>query len=765
VAPAHAAAGDPSESLAQFVRVGAVDLSAAGLARAYASTPGGPASDSQLFDPAVFAALGDQVALLAGNHGKVPLVLDTVSSTGLIGIDQAGISSFTSSPDESTSSAFSGAVDPVTAAFTEAETGGATVNLDAAFDALGVDRLTREILDRIDLSVGTVATQASAQTYSSAQRDYRLGGLALDLRSPLLLELPAVVNAALEEATVLAEAALAEILPGGEIPLPAGTIPDLDVPRIGALEFGEMTLNVSAPDFDNVVRDALAADSVLESDNGVATVDLLTGEIHIDLAPLFGGTLDGLAANTDVFTATHMTAISDAVANALGKTTGLFAAGITEALKATPLGLSIDYDIRVASASSVWPNLSDLVVAHGEFTGSGSLNDFAAGTGTFTSDVTMAAGLPTCTSGTSCSGIWNAGRQTAVVVPAALAVANVALPSAAKAAVAAVVAPVTTALNEVTALVVAEVTPVVTQVYGKITGAFTGLMPALARVVINEQPAIGDLGAESSTVRALGVTMLPELSVSSKTHIGFASSTVVAIADPALAILESIVEPGGPLTVVGDGWNANEDAGAVRLVFTDADDSPIGDPVDAPVDADGVLLAEWTVPAATPVGTLTVTAVQGDLERVATTSVVDPTLTIRGAKPEPGAVLSIEGTGWTPAAPSAVSRAAAAPGEVVLTFTDPKGAVLGESVSAEVQEDGSIRAPWTIPASAPTGTLTVTAVQGEVERTASTVVVIPAAPGTLPATGMDASWTIGIVLGTMLLISGGAFVALRRRNT
>lgn len=765
VAPAQAVAADPSESLAQFLQAGTLDLTAAELANSSSSSPTGPTTDVQAFDAAVFGALADQVALLANNHGRVPLVIDPSTSTGLVAVAQSGITSYSSSPDTSTSSASTGAIDPATGGFTDASSGGSTVNLGAAFDALGVDTITREILDRVDLEVGTVASRASAEVYSDVVREYRLGGLALDLRSPLLATLPGLVNSALQDATLVAEQALEALLPGGDLPLPAGTIPDATIPRAGTIEFGEASLIVNPPNFDDVVEDVLSdGGGILTSDNGLATVDLETGDIRIDLAVLFGGDVNGQAANTDVFTTANMTAISAAVANALGKTTGLFATGILEALKATQLGMSIAYDLRVASPSSAWPNLAGMIIAHGELSGAGTLTQLAEGGGLFTSELVQASGLPTCVKGSTCTGL-NFFNRTDIVVPAAIGLADGALPLVAGGLVAVVFTPAIAALDEVETLLAAEVTPIVTEIYGKITGAFTGLMPALARVVINEQPTVGDLGAGSATVRALGLTVLPKLSLSSKTHIGLASSTVIVVADPTLAIIEPIVEPGGALTVVGDGWNPNADADAVELVFTGSDNAPIGDPVAAEVDADGAITAQWTIPEGAFVGTLTVTAVQGDRERVATTSVVDPTLSIRGAKPEPGAMLSIDGLGWSPAPTGAVAaRAAAAPGQVTLTFTDAKGNPLGDPTDAEVEEDGSIRAAWTIPAAAPVGTLTVTAVQGEIRRTASTVVVNPPIPGVLPATGLDAAWTIGIALGVSLLIAGGAFAAIRRRN-
>jgi len=587
----------------------------------------------------VFAALGDNVALLNGGFGQVPLVYDPSVPQGLLSVGQSDIAGYSSAPSEMASLAAEGAIDPATGAFTELSSGGSTVNLDAAFDALGVQPVTRQVLSQIDLEVGTVASQAVAGAYTGASGDYRLDGLSLELTSPLLQQLPSLINVALEGATVLAQDALELVAPGGVIPLPAGTIPDIPV-GVGTLQLGDVTLTVTAPNFDNVVSQVMSTPGgvIVVSDDGLATVNLNTGGITIDLSLLYGGSVDGLPANTEVFTSTNMATISNAVANALSKTTPLFANGVTSALHATQLGMSVDASF-VMAPNSLTPNLNNLTVATGTLTGSGSLDDFATGTSVFTSSLTQAPGLPTCARAT----IPNpfppftpvCPLSTSTVVGGAILAINTGVPTLAPPAIAVVAAPLMAALQDAEDVVIAEVDAVVADVYQRITSAFDGLMPSLARVVINEQPLVGDLGPDSFTVRAVGVTMLPTFFASSRAHIGLASSTVLAIADPSVNIVETEVKAGDPVTIEGAGWNPA--GGQVTLAFTDADSAPVGAPFAATLAPDGTISASWTVPAGTPDGVLTLTATQDELSRTDAVNVRTPVVPPTPALPKTGA--------------------------------------------------------------------------------------------------------------------------------
>ncbi|MFK4731647.1 hypothetical protein ROT00_18305, partial [Agromyces mediolanus] len=73
---AQAAPSDPSQALGQFLGADLLQLQAADLAYAYASDPGGPASEADPFDLAVLQALGLQLDLIGNGLVQVPLLTD-----------------------------------------------------------------------------------------------------------------------------------------------------------------------------------------------------------------------------------------------------------------------------------------------------------------------------------------------------------------------------------------------------------------------------------------------------------------------------------------------------------------------------------------------------------------------------------------------------------------------------------------------------------------------------------------------------------------
>lgn len=619
VVPAHAAPGDPAEASAQFLSASGLDLRVADLAGVYASTPGGPATDAAAFDALVFAALTDQLALLSGGLGQIPLVYDGGVLGGLLSIAQTDIEGFAGT-DALSALAASGAIDPLTGDFTELSTGGSTVNLAAIFDGLGVSSATRYILSQIDLQLGTAASQAGAEAYGAVSSDYRLDALGLELTSPLLAALPDVIDLGMQGATLLVGEAIDLLLPGGTITLPPGTVPDIPVLSFYTLELGAVTLTIAAPDFNSVVSSVMSQPGgvILVSDDGLATVNLNTGEIFIDLAELYGGSVEGLGANTEVFTSGNMAAISDAVGNALGKSTALFANAFLDALMATPLGVSIDVEL-VQGTNPLNPNLNGLTLITGTVSGAGSLKDFADGNGVFTAAVAQVPGLPTCAA-PLVFGVCLA--PTSTIVGGLVTAVNTVVPATMPTLAQAVAAPLVLALQDAADPIIAEIEAEVADVYAAITGAFDWLMPALAGVVINEQPAVGDLGPDSFTVRALGVTLMPNFPQTNAAHVGFASSTVIAFAEPAVDIVELEVIAGDPVTITGTGWNPA--GGDVTLYFEDAAGDPVGAPFTATVAPDGSISSGFVVPEGTDAGVLTLFATQGDATRTDTVTVVQP---------------------------------------------------------------------------------------------------------------------------------------------
>ncbi|WP_449279300.1 choice-of-anchor G family protein [Leucobacter sp. GX0328] len=633
--PATAMPGETASASAEFVSVSGVELGGAEFAAARAAAPGTP-SDQAQFDHAAFAALTDRVALHEGSWGGVPLVYDASTGHGLLDIGQNSISGIAEASDRDPSIALSGAV----GGGPDATGGGTTtVNLASAFDSLGVTPVTRHLLSQIDLQIGELSSLAAKDAYAAASSAYGIDGMTLELTSPALTGLPVLVDGSMQAASALVAEAIELVAPGGVVNLPAGTIPNIPVQSVGTVEPGAASLQVTAPNFDTVVADVMAATGgVVVSDDGLAVVDIATGEISLDLSVLFGGSLEGLAPNTVVFTEANMAAISAAVANALGKTTPMFADGVVAAIHATPIALSADIALR--ADTPLTPALNGNIVAAGTLTGSGSLDAFADGTSAFASNV---ATVPGACSGFNC-----------IIVSGLVYSLNAAVPTVLPPLVQGVVAPLMEQLVDVEAQIIAEVDAVVAELYLDITSAFDGLMPSLASVVINEQTEPAGPG-DSFTVRAVGITMLPTFHHSTLTHIGLASSAVRMVPSPTVAIAEPEVDPSGTVSISGSGWNP---AGSpVALTFTDADGVTVGAPFETLVDADGSIAATWTVPEGIADAELTLTAGQDGLERVAAVTVraaVVPPKPVDPTKPDG------KTPGKTPASKSALPQTGSA---------------------------------------------------------------------------------------------------------
>lgn len=641
-APAFAVESTPSESESQFLEASGIDLTAPELAGTFATSEG-YVEDVAYSEGSAFSGISDRVRLLNGPLGhlaRVPLVNNDVRSNGLVSVGQSDIVGYSHTPTSLEALAANGAVGPVTGDFTEVISGGSTVHLASMFDPLGTDILQEldehsvGILSEINLQLGTAASRITDGSYSDPDAQYRLSDLRLELKSPLLRSLPDVVQGGMELATITAAEALELVAPGGTISLPAGTIDNipLQVPigsrtiDMGTLAVDAAQLTVTSPNFNSVVSGVMGAgEVVVTSDDGMAVVNLSTGAISIDLAGLlYGGDVNGLDPNTQVFTPENMSLISASVANALSKTTDLFLNPAFEAIK--DVTVSVSADLSVTGGDDLPSGLSGATIAGGTLAGSGTINEFAAGDSVFTSSLTQAPGLPSCLLKIVVCIIQTSTAVTATINLINNTVVPVVLPGVFAGLSAGIIEAIDFGRDEV----IEAVQPEVEKVYGKIAGAFNGLLPKLADVVINEQ--IEDDGVY--LVRAVGITLLPNLHSSARAHLGFASSMVYAVADPAVEIVEDEVYDGDTIQVLGTGWNpepafvafatsGDGSGGQVELVLTDDDDEVVGDPILVDVDSAGGIETTMLIPKGTEAGILTLTATQDEFVRTDTVEVLN----------------------------------------------------------------------------------------------------------------------------------------------
>ncbi|QCR18300.1 cell wall-binding repeat-containing protein [Agrococcus sp. SGAir0287] len=206
---------------------------------------------------------------------------------------------------------------------------------------------------------------------------------------------------------------------------------------------------------------------------------------------------------------------------------------------------------------------------------------------------------------------------------------------------------------------------------------------------------------------------------------------VTVFGDATVAVDPTSIRAGGTVDVTGTGWLPS--GGDVVVTFTDADDAVVGtvtvDQED--IEADGTIAAEFTVPAGTDPGALTVTAVQGDTEAGASLTVLpEPSVTVSPSTVRPLDEVTVGGSGW-------------GPGTVTVVFTDEDDQPVGAPLEL-TPTDGVISGTFTVPEGTEPGTLTATATQGTDTDTAELEVTLaPTVTATPPRVHGGDSVAIG----------------------
>lgn len=225
--------------------------------------------------------------------------------------------------------------------------------------------------------------------------------------------------------------------------------------------------------------------------------------------------------------------------------------------------------------------------------------------------------------------------------------------------------------------------------------------------------------------------------------------------DPFLSASPASVTEGGSTTLSGSGYAPGE---RIDLVLFGEERSVLA-------AADGTFAADFSVPAGTALGTQTATAVglTSQEPRTAAVEVVsgafETAISLAPAAAEPGATVTVEGTGY-------------APGETVTVTIG--STTVGTGAAAA---DGSVSIPVVVPAGAPGGPVTVVAVGSESSTPASAalqvlysptliadpVSVEPGAATTLRGAGWAPGERVTLSLfgenRTVTVDAGGAFAA------
>ncbi|MFD6053647.1 IPT/TIG domain-containing protein [Agromyces sp. NPDC060279] len=555
---AQAAPEDPSQALGQFLGADLLQLQAADLAYAYASDPGGPPSEADPFDLAVLQALGLQLDLIGNGLVQVPLLTDG-TGPGLLNLGEIGVvNSYAGTASTTDSVAASGAVaDDGTISVSEdadpADFGNATVNLTDLLDQLGVAAVTDELIDEASLEVGALATRAAKNGGIGITSDYRVTDLGLELSSPAVAGLATQLRGTLNTATTELTSDLEALAgPGGAVQGVVDAIADIQLLGVANVSLGDATIAVTPPNLSQLVDQLLGGpNAILYSDDGAVSVNLTDGTISVDLAELVnpgGPNLNGLPPNTSVLTPEVIGMITDGVNQALGKLVGHLTGGLDALLESTQISLNVGLSVVAL------PALGGLQLVNAPIIINGTLTQFLNGTATADlSQLQLLPGVPTCL-GVEVGGICTGVDINTLLASVLTTVTNTIVPTI----LAGVVAPIQTLLTSTSGEITTALDGVVDAVLTLLEPALDGLLANLVVIRINEQPTEaplnesgGDLGPGSFTVRALSVTLLPNVADSDLAKLDLASSTVLAAAlPPVITTLSPNQGPEGGGTLV-----------------------------------------------------------------------------------------------------------------------------------------------------------------------------------------------------------------------
>ncbi|WP_162231104.1 choice-of-anchor G family protein, partial [Leucobacter musarum] len=690
----------------------ALGLDVAGTGSALSEFPDNVGPNGEDLDLSVLSALTVDI----GTGVNIPLIGDGTNG-GLLNLGGLGaISSFSESADAQNSVASAGLI---------GEDGGISLDPEsvpadfdrATLDASGLlrqvlpDVLVDTALDEASVSIGALASRAEAVD-GQPSSEYLLSGVGLDVHSPVVGNLTTTVDSAL--GTLLAPLN-ALVGPGGTIQNTLGTLitslNGIQVPAVAQVNASLNSLSLNTTPLTDEIRSSLLAEP-LENAEGSLSIDLSTGVIHVDLDNLLtdGGGAVGLSSldpNTNLLSGEAVTSIVDGVTELLlgtgpnsliTKIVNLLNEGIYD------VAFNISLQIRVTNP------LTGLVLVNAPVTLATNLGGLTGQPG-YTPAVF------------DVSGITVAGIPLGTIVQP---IANL---------LAGTVSTIGAAVLPVVQNLLTNAQPVLTTAVGAVVNpllddALEPVLSNLLEVTVNEQPAVGDLGAGSYTVRALAIELLPILGDGSA-NLQLGSSTVIsAEAEATLAASPNPVEQGGVVTLTGGGFTAGED---VTVTFPDATETTVT------AQPDGTISTTWDVPADYAIGAAAFSAVgaTSGLTATAETEVVAASDATLEATPDPveqGGTVTLNGDGFD--------------GDEDVTVTLPDGTTT--TVTAEA--DGSFTTTWDVPANFPVGPANFSATGVTSGATATASVDVEAAAVALLEATPDP-----VAHGGTVTVAGGGF--------
>jgi len=663
--PAQAAPDDVSEGLGQFLggEAAGIDLDD------IAELEGAYAENPSGVNPVDANPLSADVLNSVGVN-----LNDSLQLFGDAGILQLGaVNQYGEAQDNGDALAASGAV---------SDQGGISVGGSGEFPAnadLNLSPLLSQVeadglLDELSLSLGAVSSSAEQLGGGAATTDYNLAGATLNFSSP-------VVEAVYQDLLVTVGVVQDDL--DGVSDSISGDLASVDLGGLAGLG-AEVTI---AP---------LDATEILpvEAGSGGVTVDLASGNVSVDLATLLANNpdlpdLNNLGPNSALLTPGVTAAITDGVAQALTDVVSTAAENLEAAVQAA----NVEVVTTVAVAG----------VADATITLDATVQELLQGASSEVVEIDGGEGLGALLEFLELDDLDALGDLILNTVAGTVG----------------------TAIDEV--INAEETIDAITGSLATDLGPVLGLINDIVAVTVNVQPETGDLGAESTTVRAVQVTLLPGAPLAT---VNLASSTVrgtdaeIPAFAPAITADPTTVEQGESTEINGDGF-APEESVTVSIPGAAEGDDPIT--VEATTNADGEFTVDLPIPADYPTEDVVVTAVGAESETPATTGITvvapgegpgdgddgddgafDTDIVAEPTNVEQGDSTEITGIGFASEETVTVSIPGAEDGDDPIT------------VDTTTNSDGRFTVDLPVPADYPLGEVDVTAVGAESETPAST---------------------------------------------
>lgn len=371
-------------------------------------------------------------------------------------------------------------------------------------DQLGLSGVTDQVVDDLTLELGAIASTADSNGEAD-NSDYVVADGILTVSSPAVGEISGALDTLVDDTGATLEDVIGD---EGLVNDLASLGVNVDLGAVGEISIAgdDATVSVEVRDALNSVVENIINEK-LEDESGIASIDLATGDIKIDLAKIVKGAdatdLNGLDPNTQVLTSDTISSITTAVADALGTLTGKVTETLTDALNDVHLKINLPAEIRALFVT----------VASGNITVDATLGQLA---GTDESD-------PTITTDMDLLGVIPIGELlTAITDPLVTALLDITEPL----------------IGGILTATVDELSTGVTSIVDPVLDGLDPVFGALNQVVdltINEQPTLKDEESQVTgngsngagfTVSAVSLELLPSTDA---IDINLASSSVRAI--------------------------------------------------------------------------------------------------------------------------------------------------------------------------------------------------------------------------------------------